>query len=307
MSELKVTWNAEEELRRREVVATGQAAACERQTMIEMGEMTAEQRAIIAPHMHVLGNGKCELSLGFLSAVPDSALVVQLCVERNAEAERQKAEDAEHAARAAEEARVKAEHERELDQQYVEVRPQIERLIADKDLHGLAQFSWPAGCDPDHEMVAVDAHGCRTRNISLHTLHSDAFKTLRDERAEAGRAVWIEAHGSAYLKRAVAGGYNCQRQYVIERAALEAPGFTVDINNAARWKSRSCPSERALDAQDEASKLALGDPYIVWLTAFPEDRISAQDGEEYEYDESSPCEAVVISAYLGKYDLVHVV
>lgn len=110
-------------------------------------------------------------------------------------------------------------------------------------------------------------------------------------RREAEKQAWIEAHGSAFLKKAcLQGGYDCQRRYVEERAALERPGYVVDWKDAAAWKDRACPSEAALD-----EALAAGGT-VVWLTA------PANAGED-DYD-FEPCEAVAIRGYLGKYDLI---
>lgn len=123
------------------------------------------------------------------------------------------------------------------------------------------------------------------------------------ERAQrdAERRAWIEAHGSVYLKKCLAGGYDCQRRYVIERAALEHPGYVVDYNDAAEWKDRSGPSEAALD---EAARVG---GLVVWLTAAPSaatgDDTDDESEDEYEF---AACEAVAIRAYLGKYDLIKV-
>jgi hypothetical protein len=138
----------------------------------------------------------------------------------------------------------------------------------------------------------------------------DAVKGLKAKAAEVGKAAWVTAHGSAHLKRAVGEGYDCQRLYVLERAAIEAPGFVVDFYGGAEWKERSCPSELALDACDAARELApdrvnRGEPFVAWLTSAPR---PVKVEEEYGYEEPfTPCEAVVLRDYLGKYDLVRVV
>jgi len=129
-----------------------------------------------------------------------------------------------------------------------------------------------------------------------------AQREARKAALQAMKTDWIEQYGSAHLKRAcLAEGYNCQRLYVTERAAREAPGFVVDFNNNAGWKDRSCPSVEALDGLDEARKLTLGEPIIVWLTDAPNARVNT-----YDYDEFAACEAVVIRNYLDQYDLIKV-
>jgi alpha-D-ribose 1-methylphosphonate 5-triphosphate synthase subunit PhnH len=109
-------------------------------------------------------------------------------------------------------------------------------------------------------------------------------------RREADKLAWVEVHGSEHLAQAVAAGYDCQRLYVSERAAAERPGFVVDFDDRADWRTRSCPSEAAL---------ALAEAHggtVVWLTN------SAYELHEAEFWE--PREAVVIREYLGKYDLI---
>jgi len=109
---------------------------------------------------------------------------------------------------------------------------------------------------------------------------------------EADRLSWIAEHGSAFLKKAVGAGYDCQRRYVGERAAIEHPTAIVDFDDNGEWKSRSCPSEEALDLA-----LKLGGE-VVWLT-----RLShGKDDDGWDFD---PCQAVVVRKYLGKYDVIY--
>ena len=116
-------------------------------------------------------------------------------------------------------------------------------------------------------------------------------KAQRETKAqrEAEKLAWVQAHGSAFLQQAVAAGYDCQRRYVEERAGIEHPGFVVDWEDRAEWRSRSCPSEAAL-----ALALAVRGE-VVWLTRAP-----VEEPEEYW----EPGEAVVLRGYLGAYDLV---
>lgn len=120
-----------------------------------------------------------------------------------------------------------------------------------------------------------------------------AAKQVEDEKRS-----WIENNGSDFLKRAcVEHGYDCQRRYVTERAALEVPGFVVDFDNNAEWRSRSCPSDAALTTL-ELSEDAGYRAEVVWLTTPPHDK---NDEPDYGFE---PGEAVAIRGYLGKYDLV---
>jgi hypothetical protein len=118
---------------------------------------------------------------------------------------------------------------------------------------------------------------------------------------EAVKAAWIETHGSDHLQRAFARGHDCQRLYVLERAAVELPGYVVDFEDNAEWKARSCPATDALDEAERVEKLGLpiGSVEIVWLTSAA--KASRDDDDLYGYQ---PCEAVVVHEYLGKYDAV---
>lgn len=117
-----------------------------------------------------------------------------------------------------------------------------------------------------------------------------AEERLAQEKRQAEKAEWIIRHGSDHLKRAFARGYDCQRQYVKERAAMEYPGFEVDFDDRAGWKNRSMPSKKGLDLSEkyEGSE-------VVWLTDAIED------------DDFEPCEAVVVRKFLGRYDLIRIV
>ncbi len=116
--------------------------------------------------------------------------------------------------------------------------------------------------------------------------------------AIAEKTAWIAEHGSDYLKRATKLGYNCQRQYVTERAELELPDYSVDFDDNADWNDRACPS---MDALEEVEKLiAAGlNAEVVWLTSPTHRSESYEDEANWEN-----CEAIVIRDYIGKYDLV---
>jgi hypothetical protein len=84
--------------------------------------------------------------------------------------------------------------------------------------------------------------------------------------------------------------------YWRELAASEYPGFTVDIEKSADWKSRSCPSIEALDQRDALLKVHLGASVeIVWLTSEPADTKSTDMDEEfYEPERFEEREAIVV-------------
>jgi hypothetical protein len=125
-----------------------------------------------------------------------------------------------------------------------------------------------------------------------------ALAKAERERQEADKTAWIESHGSEKLQAKFAAGYDCQRLYVFQRAALEHPDFILDWHETARYKGRSCPS----DAGFEEAKRVGG--RVVWLIEPPSP--SKQEADEYP-ENFEECEAVVLEDYLGKYTLVEYV
>jgi len=119
------------------------------------------------------------------------------------------------------------------------------------------------------------------------------------EGKELEKRTWIDRYGSDHLKKAVGLGYNCQRLYVEERVLLEHPNYTVDFDDVAEWKERSCPSKKALD-ELESVIIAGANAEIVWLTKLPHNN-QYNDCLEFE-----GCEAVVQRQWLGKYDLIKI-
>lgn len=91
--------------------------------------------------------------------------------------------------------------------------------------------------------------------------------------------------------------YNVDENYSLERVKKEHPKYDIDIKNNAYWELIRNPSERDLN---EVKELISKDreASVVWLTEPIE--------EDAKYDFLN-CEAIVISNYLGKYDLVKVV
>lgn len=117
-----------------------------------------------------------------------------------------------------------------------------------------------------------------------------AVKAEEKVREQETKRQWIESYGSSFLKQAFTAGYDWRR-YVLERAAMELPGYTVDIDDNAGWDTESDPSESAFG---EAERLqALGyDSRVAWLTGGVDDNAL------------EPGEAVVVCGYLGHYDLI---
>lgn len=216
-----------------------------------------------------------------------------------------------------------AEERRRNLELYEQVHNQLygpDGLITNEDLEGLLAFRWPEGYPSNNfqptssEEQEMTLHGnvrgaLRSRYDSVV---ESAIKSLRKARREAQKDAWIREHGSEHLQRAWAAGYNSQRQYVLERASVEAPGWTVDFNGTAEWDSRSFPSAEALDLEEQARALAeaIGGRLVgvVWLTAPPSADVPTDD-DDYEYeqyfsDRYEAREAVVIAEYLQSYHLV---
>lgn len=117
---------------------------------------------------------------------------------------------------------------------------------------------------------------------------AEAAKELEKQRKHNEKSQWIEEHGSDYLKRAFSREYNCHRRYVEERVALEYPGFVVDWEDTAKWKSCACPSEKALDELDK-----LPDDFEVgWL-------VRRHDHDPDDYEEGVEREVIFLDNYLG--------
>jgi hypothetical protein len=163
-----------------------------------------------------------------------------------------------------------------------------------------------AELQPELERLTI-AYNERAALCAAQNAERDARRDARVEAAQkrsraekeamvAEKANWIAAHGSDHLKRAYALGYDCQRKYATERAAAELPDLFLDYDDHAEWRSRSCPSEKALDEVEKLAALGYK-AQVVWLT-YPPYKL------DYECEDFQPMEAVVILDYLGKYTLV---
>lgn len=127
---------------------------------------------------------------------------------------------------------------------------------------------------------------------AIETVDKALEKAYREE-----KAVWIEAHGSNYLRRATALGYECRHWYIDERVAFELPGFQADFDNRARWEIRICPSTEAA-AEVKALQGNEHDAVVAWLRRPPKKDTLVN---------FKPCEAVVIKGYLGEYTLIKII
>lgn len=151
---------------------------------------------------------------------------------------------------------------------------------------------------------AVAEHKERARAAAEHEAEEKVQREVEKARRKQEKADWIATHGSDYLKRATKLEYDCQRQYVIERAGLELPDFQVDFDDQAEWNSRSCPGEEALTEVERLIEQGF-EAKCIWLTNIIP--VADSDDDDYYRDESEPREAIVIRGYLEKYDLIKVV
>lgn len=166
-----------------------------------------------------------------------------------------------------------------LDARKIELQPEFDRLMA------------------EYEAIKAEEESEKAQRLAEREA-AEAKSKAKREQHEADKLSWVQAHGSDHLRDAVALGYDCQRQYVTERAEKEFPDYIIDFDERAEWKSRSCPSPKALT--DVKRLVAAGHKAkVVWLT---------DDGQPYDpdCDDFESCEAIVIRGYLGKYDLVKI-
>lgn len=289
MSTLVVKWYASDELRQREAVETGQTGPTGREFHFPLEDMSREQRAAVLPLARLMADGR--------------RFEANVCVEhRDADGQGYWSQQ-----------NIYWDNEPSL----VDLIPVIQRVAAAQEASDRARAARRAA----DEAEQAQRQAQRQAEYAAHEAEAAArvqaqseFNALRD----AEKARWIAALGSDHLKRAFAAGYDSQRQYVVERAAAEWPGWRVDFNDTAGWDERVFPSVEALDAEDQAkARVAAADepfhrygvPRVVWLTAEPSDSVPGTYGEqieEYEYAAFDPVEAVVVEGYLGNYTLVMV-
>lgn len=288
---------------RRVFVDTGVQLNPDQEIEIDPQELTPEQRALIARVGHDGVSSAVLLKvpqLGqFRYGEPSTTLVLDQ-VQGNAH----DLLAAYESARERGQAEIRADQDRRIDEE-------IQRYLGwqSDSIPGINLSDYKEHPRREEWLAAVEtakqrAHDRRERE--------NAAREEREAMAEHQRAalveekhVWIADHGSAYLRRAcLEGGYNCQRLYVLERAAYEHPGYAVDFNDSANWRNRACPSEPALD-----EALRVGGK-VVWLTEAPSDRVESDESDDTDdyagmYDSPfEPREAIVIREFLGKYDLV---
>ncbi len=292
-----------DQARREYAERTGQVLASTVQLTPPLADMTEAQRARLLGVLPSLDNPSLEQVTGqwgrtlgqeveniFSAFLVPETPVDWMALVYGFESQRQ--------AKIADEARIAAERATkqaaalakcDADLERVEGMTDAELLIRRRELHYLVELPYGRSADQQSRRNALVARAEAIEQAIADK--KESAERAERQRQDAHRAAWIMGHGSEFLRKAVDAGYNCQRRYVTERAALEHPGYVVDFDDAATWRSRSCPSESALI-------VALADGgTVVWLT-----RPVTVPGDDY--GEVEPLEAVVITAYLERYTLV---
>lgn len=309
MASVTVRWNASEATRMREAVETGDAGPRTRELKVDLAELKPKERKAVIEYFGSVDSvnvwSKVDMTRKptFSEKAKNSGYMDRYGKGPEFDAEPTpsyildfiKAEMKERAKagkyKAMEEGRLAKEETWKLAR-YEELRPQVEALIEAEDVEALAQFK-----------LTILGNWSPKGKDGLNGMIRSAYCDILKRHAEEAKTKWVTEYGSERLKKAFERGHSCQRRYVVERAAMEAEGFTVDFNGKANWKERSCPSEAALSAAEYAETLGLGAVDIVWLTSPAQAHVpSCEEYENWDYWE--PREAIVIKSYLGKYDLV---
>ena len=129
----------------------------------------------------------------------------------------------------------------------------------------------------------------RVETVEKKRLADLAYQAKKEEEFKEAQRVWIEEFGDDRLKKSQILGYECEEEYLKQRADKEHPGFDLDYRAQSRWCKRIYPSIEAMNLFDH---LPSGSE-IVTLERSHE--IDFED-EESVFEE---CEAVVIEGYLG--------
>lgn len=167
--------------------------------------------------------------------------------------------------------------------------------------------------DEENERRLVEFEQRKEKYLEKRAVEKANADTIAAEKAaqeqqkaarEAERKDWILAHGSQYLKDCLELNVRANLEYVVERAGVEYPDYTVDYTDNAKWEDRFSPTPEAL-AELKQLRAKGVESEIAWLT-----RPAKVRDDEDEYDEDNQfeaCEAVVIRNFLGKYDLIKII
>lgn len=315
---MKVKVHLSDKARREYVVRTGNELKAIHTAEIDLEQMTPEQRErvinIFGVPLVFCENTGWEYSRYAVDIIPDDVNSIMAMVSQLEQYNVKRL--AEQAERKAQAAAAELKRRQEFDQRCITFLDEFEAFSDDhlysvrRDRGKILGYSDPRCWESHDPEIVARYHELRDKAEALfearwpaeHAANRAREKEEEEakEREKAAmiqeRLDWINANGSDFLKRAVAVGYDCQRRYVTERAAIDHPGAVVDFEGHADWKNRSCPSEAAFELAEEVSGT------VVWLTDEPR----ATKIDEYAYPEPfEEQEAVVVSNYLGKYVVVY--
>ncbi len=312
--DVRVNYKLSESFRKNHFSETGEYLAEEQSTLIDVSQASQEQRAAIAPHLEgkdqpvvnlINFQGAYRTHDGWAATKSSTSYLLDRLITNavNLAAECQ-------AMSARRELAIKSAFEQEradLERRVADLTKTLERKLAQRDPKGLFSGLSQSDVDVSGE-IGLDLTAYRSARAAYEEAQPvfEAEETARwkaeEHRKELEKAVieaekiaWARANGSDHLRRCVEAGYDCQRLYVTERAALDHPGYLVDFDGKADWKSRACPSPEAMDEVERAG----GDARVVWLIDPPTQR--QDDDEDFE-----ECEAVIVT-FLDRYRLIKII
>lgn len=316
MTTVAVTYWRSEESRQRYLLATGEQIGRDGRVELDLAELTAQQREELLPVLEVAYTSNDIKHYKLFLAMP----VVH--TDKLSDYDRYKSEplrfdqepttaeilDAARRILPAKQAMAQDRARRNQEQRRLQATvAEIEQEIGRIEKEAFSTLDFSAALNQmarlSTDVIASDLiHVTEYKRYVDSYIHS-AERSLKKEQREQEKSNWITAHGSDHLQRAWGMAYDCQRLYVTERAAMEAPGYTVDFNESASWRDRSCPSMQALDELTAIEKAVKGEyHYVAWLLKPASDSVDEDDYYDYQHD--YPCEAIIIRGYLGRYDLV---
>lgn len=249
------SWKASRQLQKQEAIDTGKAGAEDRTLKVPLADLSLEQRQAlvpvcsISPQRQALWVDLTDRKEWYEDATPfspslcwrtkkiylDEVLEVKDAIEmaidfvngdRTIEENANVRHESYQAEKAAKDAAEKAA--------YDAVKEELELLLSDDDSEALQSFSL------EGKGLAPYARG------NFATKIKDRLRALEREAAEEPMRLWIAAHGSPRLQKALAAGADVERPYIEERLRVELPGFQVDWTNDAVLDA-GYPSEDLLD------------------------------------------------------------
>ena len=147
----------------------------------------------------------------------------------------------------------------------------------------------------------------RKENLAAEQL---ANQIERDAATEAQakikleRSNWIQEHGSERLKLAIKNGYFIESLYVKERAAVEYPGWFVDIDDEITWSKASNPSIKSLRSLEE---IKASEPDIADNLTIAYSSSDCEYGELMQFfgsENKIPSQIIILSGFLGEFTLL---